>query len=146
LLIVFELHDKITARTVQSSEVFMLSQLVTPGMIVSRKARSIYRLSAGLSIPFIFVSGWLLSAPNLSKAGTQFAEPLLFIGLLALVLTTAGMEAFLFRFDDSSAPKQMFWFLIMLVPGIGAILYCFLVYSHSKALEGVVKRAQGMSA
>ena len=124
----------------------MLSQLVTPRMIISRKARSIYRLSAGLSIPLIFVSVWLLSVAPFSKVTAQFAEPLLFIGVLALVVTMAGMEAFLFRFDDSSALKQMVWFLIMLVPGIGAILYCFLVYSHSKAVGVVGKRAQRMSA
>lgn len=124
----------------------MLSQLVTREMVASRTARSIYRLSAGLAIPFIFVSVWLLSVPHVSKAIAQFAEPLLFIGVLALVVTTAAMQAFLFRFDDSSASKQIVWFLIMLVPGIGAILYCFLVYSRSKVVEGVGKRAHGMSA
>lgn len=124
----------------------MLSQLVSREMVVSRKARSIYRLSAGLSIPLIFGSAWLLSAPHVSEVIEQFAEPLLFIGVLAIVITTAGMQAFLFRFDDSSALKQIFWFLIMLVPGIGAILYCFLVYSRSKALEAVGNRAHRMSA
>lgn len=124
----------------------MLTRLVSREMVVSRKARSIYRLSAGLSIPLIFGSAWLLSAPHASEVIVQLAEPLLFIGVLALVITTVGMEAFLFRFDDSSALKQMVWFLIMLVPAIGAILYCFLVYSRSKAVEAVSERAHRMSA
>jgi hypothetical protein len=124
----------------------MLTQLFSREMVVSHKARSIYRLSAGLSIPLIFGSAWLLSGPHVSEVIEQFAEPLLFIGVLAIVVTTAGMQAFLFRFDDSSAVKQIVWFLIMLVPGIGAILYCFLVYSRSKAVEAVGKRARRMSA
>jgi hypothetical protein len=124
----------------------MLSQLVSREMVVSRKARSIYRLSAGLSIPLIVGSAWLLSGAHVSEVTAQFAEPLLFIGVLAIVITMAGMEAFLFRFDDSSALKQMVWFLIMLVPGIGAILYCFLVYSRSKAVKVAGQRAQRMSA
>jgi hypothetical protein len=124
----------------------MLTQLFSREMVVSHKARSIYRLSAGLSIPLIFGSAWLLSGPHVSEVIEQFAEPLLFIGVLAIVVTTAGMQAFLFRFDDSSAVKQIVWFLIMLVPGIGAILYCFLVYSRPKAVEAVGKRARRMSA
>ena len=124
----------------------MLSQLVSREMVVSRTARSIYRLSAGLSIPLIFGSAWLLSGAHVSEVTAQFAEPVLFIGVLAIVITMAGMEPFLFRFDDSSALKQMVWFLIMLVPGIGAILYCFLVYSRSKAVGAVGKRAHHMSA
>lgn len=123
----------------------MLSQLVSREMVVSPKARSIYRLSAGLSMPLIFASSWLLSAPH-SEVIAQFAEPLLFIGVLAIVITTAGMEAFLFWFDDSSAIKQIVWFLIMLVPGIGAIAYCFLVYSRSQAVKAVSNRAHRMSA
>jgi hypothetical protein len=124
----------------------MLNQLATREMVVSRKTRSIYRLSAGLSIPLIFGSVWLLSTPHITEVIAQFAEPLLFIGVLAIVITTAGMGAFLFRFDDSSALKQVVWFLIMLVPGIGAILYCFLVYSRSKAVHVVGQRAHRMSA
>jgi len=45
------------------------------------------------------------------------------------------MEIFLFRFDNSRPLKQVFWFVIMLFPLLGAALYCFVVYSRSNVFK-----------
>jgi len=50
-------------------------------------------------------------------------------------ITIVGMEFFLFRFDESRFLKQIFWFVAMLVPLLGASLYCFLVYSRSEVVR-----------
>jgi hypothetical protein len=56
------------------------------------------------------------------------------------------MEFFVFRFDNSHPLKQVFWFLVMIIPAIGAALYCFLVYSRSEQFKANSQRAQGTSA
>jgi len=66
---------------------------------------------------------------------TPLVQPLLFLGVLGAGITFVGMEYFLFRFDDSGALKQIFWFCAMLFPILGAALYCFIVYSHSEVLK-----------
>jgi hypothetical protein len=43
------------------------------------------------------------------------------------------MQYFLFRFDDSHPMKQIFWFCVILFPSLGPALFCFTVYSRSKA-------------
>lgn len=60
---------------------------------------------------------------------------LLFAGVLGYVTTMAGMEFFLFRFDNSHPLKQVFWFCVMLLPMLGPALYCFIVYSRSDVLK-----------
>ena len=57
---------------------------------------------------------------------------LLFAGVIGTAVTMVAMEYFLFGFDRSSSIKKAFWFCVMLLlPLIGATLYCFLVYSRS---------------
>jgi len=63
------------------------------------------------------------------------ARVLLFFGVLGAGITIVGMEYFLFRFDNSHPLKQMFWFCVMLLPILGAALYCFIVYSRSEVLK-----------
>ena len=69
----------------------------------------------------------------------------LLVGVLGAGITIVGMEFFLFRFDDSHPLKQVVWFCIMLVPLIGAALYCLIVYSRSEVHErSSAKRAEGV--
>jgi len=99
---------------------------------VSLRARRVYRVSAALSIALfsaiLFVGGIPLAIAPLVKL-------LLFAGVLGAAITLVGMEFFLFRFDDSHPLKQVVWFLLMLLPLLGAPLYCLLVYSRSNVLK-----------
>jgi len=54
------------------------------------------------------------------------------------------MEYFLFRFDDSGALKQVFWFCVMLFAPLGPALYCFLVYSRSDMVKECADRTPGL--
>ena len=106
-------------------------ELVSPQMIVSRTASRLYRASAIISIG-LFVS-WITFSEGLSQS--VFAPTIVLVAAISAAITIVGMEFFLFRFDESQPLKQIFWFLAMLVPLIGASLYCFLVYSRSDVIR-----------
>ncbi len=103
--------------------------------IVSLTARRVYRVSAALSIALFF--GWwaILFVGGIPSAIAPLVRLLLFAGVLGAAITLVGMEFFLFRFDDSHPLKQVLWFLLMLLPLLGAPLYCLLVYSRSNVLK-----------
>jgi len=103
--------------------------------IVSLTARRVYRVSAALSIALFF--GWwaILFVGGIPSAIAPLVRVLLFAGVLGAAITLVGMEFFLFRFDDSHPLKQVVWFLLMLLPLLGAPLYCLLVYSRSNVLK-----------
>jgi len=109
-------------------------ELINREWIISRTARSVYRAAAVASM-LLFPVLWLAIEGDGRIA--PFLRPLLFIAVLGMALTGLGMEYFLFRFDDSGALKQVFWFCVMLFAPIGPALYCFLVYSRSD----IVKRS-----
>ena len=96
-------------------------EFINKGMIVT-----VY-----LSLPAIWMNG-----------PTPVLKQLLFVGVVGMAITMVGMEVFLFRFDDSTAWKQILWFCVMLLPPLGPALYCYLVYSKSTA----VKDAAGSTA
>jgi hypothetical protein len=102
--------------------------------IVSRTARRIYRGSAAVSLAVLF--GWVIMLYQGWTSGIVGppATLILFVGALGAGITLVGMEYFLFRFDDSHPLKQMFWFCAMLLPLLGAALYCFFVYSRAEVL------------
>ncbi len=105
-------------------------EFVGKEMIVSRTARRVYRVAAVLSLTIYLSLGAIrVNGPS------PLLKQLLFIGVLSTALVLVGMEFFLFRFDDSSAWKQIFWFVLMLFAPLGPALYCFIVYSRSKALR-----------
>ena len=97
--------------------------------IVSSKARKVYRTSAALSLMLFLLLMVLRFAGHV-----PFARELLFIAILCSVLTSAAMEYFLFRFDDSHALKQVLWFILMLFVPVGPSLYCLIVYSRSRLI------------
>ena len=103
--------------------------------IVSLTARRVYRVSAALSIALFF--GWwaILFVGGIPSAIAPLVRVFLFAGVLGAAITLVGMEFFLFRFDDSHPLKQVVWFLLMLLPLLGAPLYCLLVYSRSNVLK-----------
>jgi len=107
-------------------------------LIVSPAARLVYRTAAVLSLSIYFSFAAIrINGP------TPLLKQLLFIGVLATAAILTGMEIFLFRFDDSPAWKQLLWFCLMLIVPLGPALYCFAVYSRSKALQSAVTPSPG---
>lgn len=102
--------------------------------IVSQGARRLYRFSALLSLTLV-AWPWTASAGGGPGAIAAVAKFLIFAAILGYVVTQSAMEIFLFRFDKSGAFKQVFWFCVLLLPILGAALYCFLVYSRSDVLS-----------
>jgi len=103
--------------------------------IVSRTARIVYRTAAVTSV-FIFVAlVTLILESDRTNPLRLMMRPLVFLDAIGIALTFVGMEYFLFRFDDSHALTQMFWFGLLLLPPLGPALYCFLVYSRSKVVR-----------
>jgi hypothetical protein len=105
-------------------------QFLSKQWVVSPGARRVYRVAAAVSLTLylsLILIVWYGPSPFLKQA--------LFIGVLATAITGAGMEYFLFRFDDSKAWKQILWFLGMICAPLGPALFCFLVYSRSQALR-----------
>jgi hypothetical protein len=105
-------------------------QYIRKEWIVSPAARRMYRAAAAISLTLYVSLVWVVV-----NGGTPLARRFLFIGLLAMSLTGAAMEAFLFFFDDSPAWKQIFWFVVMIFAPLGPALFCFFVYSRSNALR-----------
>ena len=123
-------------------------ELINKELIVSPVASRVYRISAVLSVALFF--GWSIltsrSIDNIPEITELFVHFFLFIGILGAATTTIGMEVFLFRFDNSHAIKQIFWFCVMLFPFLGAALYCFLVYSRSEVLKDACKHTDSTFA
>ena len=105
-------------------------QYIKKEWIVSPAARRTYRAAAAISLTLYVSLGWVLV-----NGGTSLSRQFVFIGVLAMGLTSAAMEAFLFLFDDSPGWKQIFWFVVMCFPPLGPALFCFFVYSRSNALR-----------
>jgi hypothetical protein len=110
--------------------------------IVSPTARRVYRTAAVVSLTIYFtLAAILMNGP------IPALRQLLFVGVVATAIITIGMEFFLFRFDDSRGWMQIFWFCVMLFPPVGPALYCFLVYSGSKAvLNALATRSDDISS
>jgi hypothetical protein len=103
--------------------------------IVSRTARRVYRGAAALSVALFL--GLLAAAleGGIPESIAPIARLFLLAGVLGYATTMAGMEYFLFRFDNSHPLKQIFWFCVMVLPFLGPALYCFIVYSRSDVLK-----------
>lgn len=110
-------------------------------------ARSVYRASAALSLA-LFLGWWaVLVMGRVPEPLAPIVRLLFLAGVLGAGITLVGMEFFLFRFDDSHPIKQIIWFFVMLLPLVGASLYCFLVYSRSDVLKkSRAKDTAGVSA
>jgi hypothetical protein len=110
--------------------------------MVSGSARRVYLVAAWLSLGlFVIRIGLRLAGPM-----PEAIHPGFKIIVLACVLGAAtvqvGMEYFLFGFDKSSLPKKIFWFCVMLLPFLGAALYCFLVYLRSDVFKAAAPNGQ----
>jgi len=105
--------------------------------IVSPTARRVYRAAAVNSLT-VYASLVALIVYGPIPALKQF----LFVGVLATAINGAGMEFFLFRFDDSPAWKQILCFCALIFIPIGPALYCFLVYSRSKVVLNALAMAE----
>lgn len=110
-------------------------ELINKEWIVSRTARSVYRSAAVLSLSVLPVLWVAVEDGGMFGPLGSVLRTLLFIGALGMAVTGLGMEYFLFRFDNSSPVKQIFWFCALFFAPIGPALYCFLVYSRSDVLR-----------
>jgi hypothetical protein len=124
----------------------LIYEYINRGWIISRTARRVYRVSACVSVALFFGFLAVTLEGGSSEAIAPVARLLLFPGALGAGITVVGMEYFFFRFDDSHALKQAFWFCVMLLPVLGPALYCFFVYSRSHILSGNGKHAKSASA
>jgi hypothetical protein len=122
-------------------------ELINKEWIVSRTARIVYRSAAIASLGiFIPLTIFILNLDrDMAHPLRLLLKPLLFLGVVGMALTGLGMEYFLFRFDNSHALKQIFWFCALLLPPIGPALYCFLVYSGSDVVKNCVAVPTGIS-
>ena len=109
-------------------------EFISKGMLVSPTARRVYRIAAVLSLT-IYVTLYVTLPAILISGPSPIPRQILFVGVVGTAVTMVGMEVFLFRFDDSPAWKQMFWFCAMLFVPLGPALYCFVVYSGSRAVK-----------
>jgi len=118
-------------------------EYITKEWIVSRTARRVYRISASLSVA-LFFGLCAVQLEGIPESVAPIARLLLFAGVVGYATTMAGMEVFLFRFDNSHPLKQVFWFCVLLLPMLGPALYCFVVYSRSDVLRNsCAKPAEG---
>jgi len=111
--------------------------------IVSRRARSLYRLTATLSVALFFMLIAVHMAGEIPANMIPAVRAFLLIGVVGAATTMVAMEYFLFGFDQSSALKKIFWFCVLLFPPLGPAFYCFIVYSRSNALEPQVAERFG---
>ena len=88
--------------------------------IVSPTARRVYRASATLSVALFFGRWAILVVGRIPETVAPAVRLLLLVGVLGAGITVVGMELFLFRFDELHPLKQVFWFLVMLLPLLGA--------------------------
>ena len=98
--------------------------------MVSATARRVYRNAAVTSVAFFVL---LVSLQFVGKVPNSWAAVVrlaLLLGIGATALTLVAMEYFLFGFDKSSDGKKALWFTIMLLPILGAALYCLIAYSR----------------
>jgi hypothetical protein len=108
--------------------------------IVSPTARFVYRAAAVTSLALFP----LLIAVQLFELIHPLLRALVFLAVVGAALNVMAMEYFLFRFDDSRALKQVFWFCVMLFIPLGPALYCFIVYSRSALIRNSGADQQGM--
>jgi len=113
--------------------------------IVSRAARRGYRTAAVTSLAlYPIVVALMMGA--IPRSLVPALRPLLLFSIVAAGITIVGMEFFLFRFDDSHALNQILWFGAMLFIPLGPAVYCFVVYSRSKAFANLREDGVGGTA
>jgi len=115
-------------------------------LIVSQEASRIYRVCAWISLALFVALVVAVLSPSTPLSLIVSSKPLLMVGALSYAGMIVAMEVFLFRFDESSALKQIFWFVVMLIPLLGAPAYCLLVYSRSEIIKNTKTRVASASA
>ena len=110
-------------------------EFINKEWIVSPAARLVYRVSATVSLVFFVGCVAVVSRGGFPEMNPTISRALVLVGVFGYCTTQVAMEYFLFRFDDSHALKQVFWFCVMMLPLVGAALYCLIVYSRSHLFE-----------
>lgn len=105
--------------------------------MVSQTARRVYRASAALALVFVvLISMHLFRAEILDEQLiAPLVGPALLLGMLGSGIVMVAMEYFYFAFDDLSSWRKAVWFFILCFIPIGAVLYCYAVYSRSKYFQ-----------
>src|SRR6185369_8129300 len=104
--------------------------------IVSRRARSLYRLTATLSVALFFMLIAVRMVGEIPEHLVPVVRALLLVGVVGAATTMVAMEYFLFGFDQSSGLKLLF-------PPLGPAFYCFVVYSRSNGFAPRASSALG---
>jgi len=115
-------------------------ELIDKKLIVSETARHVYCMSAAVSLTLY------ASLVGVRMSPSAFWKWPILLGVLGMAITAAGMEVFLFRFDESAAWKQIFWFCLMLFVPLGPAVYCYLVYSRSTVVRATCDAEMTISA
>jgi hypothetical protein len=105
--------------------------------IVSTGAKRIYTAASFLSLALVPVMMWIRSLGEVPESLSGIATIALAACAFGAAAISAAMEFFIFLYDDSSALRMIFWFLVLLVFPIGAPIYFFRVYCRSNALRAV---------
>ena len=108
---------------------------ISRSWMVSTTAQWIYRRAAWFSLSLfvmVFTGTFLEGMPPFLLPLFQLA---LYTCVVGAAVTIVAMEYFLFSFDPSSSGRKAFWFVVMLLPFLGAAVYCLIVYSHSPDLK-----------
>lgn len=108
---------------------------ITRNWMVSTASQRIFKTSAWLSIGLFFLMMLAPFAGEFPASVGALLHLALYPCVLGAALVIVAMEYFLFGFDPSSAAKKSFWFLVMLLPFLGAGLYCLIAYARSPILD-----------
>ncbi len=114
---------------------------ISKSWIVSRSARRVYQVASVFSMGLFVFLVLAYLAPGTLRPSSPPAQAmvgvLLRLTVLGTAITLVAMEFFLFTYDQSPPWKMFLWFLIMVILGLGAALYCLLVYSRSEYFQSV---------
>jgi hypothetical protein len=127
-----------------------LHYLINREFIVSETASRVYRAAATLSVSLFYfivlIIAMHVAGARIPGVALPIVKLLLFVGVMGAAVTMVGMEYFLFDFDRSSANRRVFWFAVMLLPLLGAPLYCFRVYSRSEVVNSSLSHSEANPA
>lgn len=116
--------------------------LISENWLISPTARRVYRWCAAISLlllPSYFLFFLLARLGMLTPLTENLLRLLLIVSVAATAVIWVAMEYFLFVIDESSGWAEIFWFLLMILIGIGPALYVFFGYSRAECFRGEKK-------
>lgn len=109
--------------------------------LLSETARRVYRAASTATVLFFAMIISVGLVDHVPENLLPFIKGFVLLGVLGTAITVVAMEYFMVNFDTSSAMAKTVWFCVMLLPFVGAPLYCFLVYSRAEAFRKAASAA-----